>query len=395
MNIYNSIKIIPILFLSLFLFGCTTTTNNSSNIINQEVQIQPSETAKKYVSGILKSVDGGRTWNEKTYVGRDEKNNILTIGDSFVYSIKTSPLDDKILVVATRNNGLYISYDQGENWQLLSGDIGKDIKIYSFSMASPRTFYVGYRNRVYKTVNGGIDWENIYIDKDSDIIEVYNDPEYTDNLYIFTVDGRIIKQNSSGAFVLHNFNSSNYSYGYARGVGIKDAYFYDNNASTNYILFNDNSVFLTTDYGETYNRIEKIPSGLINNLYLYPNKPGSFLLSTSSGLFKTNDNGDSWDEIPLLSVDKNISTLAISKKNRNVIYYSMGNLLYKTVDDGYNWEVIEGPTTKIISSINISPQNNQVIFIGIDFNLLSSSTKPADTNIACDLFGMLFPIFCQ
>ena len=199
MNIYNSIKIIPILFLSLFLFGCTTTTNNSSNIINQEVQIQPSETAKKYVSGILKSVDGGRTWNEKTYVGRDEKNNILTIGDSFVYSIKTSPLDDKILVVATRNNGLYISYDQGENWQLLSGDIGKDIKIYSFSMASPRTFYVGYRNRVYKTVNGGIDWENIYIDKDSDIIEVYNDPEYTDNLYIFTVDGRIIKQNSSGA----------------------------------------------------------------------------------------------------------------------------------------------------------------------------------------------------
>lgn len=393
MKIKNAIKIIPVLFLSLFLLGCTTTDTTTTST-DQESGIQPSETTKKYVSGILKSVNGGKKWEEKTYVGTDEKNNIITIGDSFVYSIKTSPLDDKILVVATRNNGLYISYDQGENWQLLSGDIGKDIKIYSFSMASPRTFYMGYKNRVYKTVNGGIDWDNIYIDKDSDIIEVYNDPEYTDNLYIFTEDGRIIKKNSSGAFVLHNFNSSNYSYGYAKGAGIKDAYFYDNSASVNYILFNDNSIFRTLDYGETYERITTIPTGTVKNLYLYPNKPGAFLLSTSTGLFKTNDNGDTWDEIPLLSVNKNISALAISKKNANVIYYSIDNLLYKTVDDGYNWDVIEGPTNKIISSINISPQNNQVIFIGIDFNLLANN-KSSDINIACDLFGTLFPIFCQ
>lgn len=398
MNIKNILKISSILLMSLFLFGCTYTDNTNNTTTNtdddqQNTKVETTSKVKKYVSGVLKSIDGGKAWEEKTYVDRDEKNNIITIGDSFVYNIKTSPLDDRILVVATRNNGLYISYDQGEQWQLLSGDIGKDIKNYSFSMASPRTFYIAHQNKVYKTVNGGIDWNVLYIDKDSDIVSVYDDPEYTDNLYIFTSDGRVIKQNSSGSFVLHNFNNSNYSYGYAKGVGIKNAFFYDDTAQTHYILFNDNSIFVTSDYGETYNMIGSMPSGTVYNLYLYHNNTSSLLLSTSSGLFRTNNKGDDWDEIPLLSVDKNISTLAISKKNKNIIYYSMGNLLYKTVDDGYNWSVVEGPTNRTISAIDISPQNNQVLFIGIDFTTLSN--KSADVNIACELLGTLFPIFCQ
>jgi len=394
MNKKNIIKILSILLISLFLFGCTevTTTNNDAQQ-DKQIKTTTNSKVKKYVAGVLKSIDGGKTWEEKTYVGRDDKNNIITIGDSFVYALKTSPLDDKILVMSSKNNGLYISYDQGEQWQLLSGEIGKDIKNYSFSMASPRTFYVAHQNKVYKTTNGGIDWNTLYIDKDAPIVSIFNDPEYTNNLYIFTSDGRVLQQNDSGSYVLHNFNNSKYSYGYAKGAGIKSAFFYENTAETQYILFNDNSIFETNDYGETYTRIETLPSGTINNLYLYPNTPGSFLLSTSTGLFRTNDNGNTWDEITLLSVDKNISTLTISKKNKNVIYYSMDNLLYKTVNDGYNWEVIEGPTNRTISSLNIAPQNNQVLFMGIDYNTLSN--KSADVNIACELLGMLFPIFCQ
>lgn len=395
MNIKNLLKISSLLLISLFLFGCTPYNTNTTETIDQTTQqeenITTSPKEKRYVSGILKSIDGGKNWEEKTYVDRDDKNNIITIGDSFVYDIETSPLDDKILVASTKNNGLYISYNQGEQWQSLFSEIGKDVKNYSFSMSSPRTFYVAHRNKVYKTINGGIDWNVIYIDRDADIKKVYNDPQQNNNIYIFTSDGRMIQQNESGSLVLHNFNNG--STGYGKNVGIKDVFFYENTAENNYILFNDNSLFRTNDSGETYTKVDVAPKGIINNLYLYPNNPGSFLLSTATGLFKTNSNGDTWDEMTLLSVDKNINTLTISKKNRNIIYYSMGNLLYKTINDGYNWEVIEMPTNKIISSININPQNNQVLFIGIDITALSQ--KSADTNLACELLGLLFPIFCQ
>lgn len=396
MSIKNLFKISFILFISLFLFGCTANIEENTNTNNVEGETETQTTSsntkiKKYISGILKSIDGGKTWEEKTYVDRDEKNNIITIGDSFVYSIKNSPLDSRILVAATKNNGLYISYNQGEQWQSLFSEIGKDVQSYSFSMSSPRTFYVAHQNKVYKTVNGGIDWNAVYIDNDSNIKAVFNDPDYNNTIYIFTADGRVIEQTDGKALILQNFSRLNNGYGY--GAGIKSVFFYDSTAKSNYVLFNDNTIFTTNDYGVTYSILKTIPSGVINNMYLYQDSSESFLITTTSGIFRTNNNGKDWDEINLLSVNKSVDTLAISPKNKNIIYYSKNNLLYTTFNDGYNWQVIEMPIGRIVSSININPQNNQVLFIGLD--IVTASKKSADVNIACDLLGILFPIFCK
>ena len=132
------IKISFVLLISLFMFGCTdnstkqTDTKTTNTIDTNKITVE-----KKYYSGILKSINSGMSWTEKTYVETNSKGKLVTIGDSFIYDIKTSPTNNKTIVASTRNNGLYISYNQGEQWQPLFNKIGVDVKNFSFSKASP------------------------------------------------------------------------------------------------------------------------------------------------------------------------------------------------------------------------------------------------------------------
>jgi len=407
------IKISFVLLISLFMFGCTNnSTKQTDTKTTNTIDTNKITTEKKYYSGILKSINSGISWTEKTYVETNTKGKLVTIGDSFIYDIKTSPTNNKTIVAATRNNGLYISYNQGEQWQPLFNKIGVDVKNFSFSKASPKTFYVAHNNKVYKTINAGIDWEVIYIDKDSDIAKVYNDPEFTENVYIIMADGRMIKKHSNGLSQLFSISES---------MPVKDVYFYDSTAEIFYVLFQNDALYRTDDYGENFVKITALPTSpsitttttnsldsintlnrsttsksaisVVRFLKLFPKDTNSFILSTNNGLYVTNDKGLTFTEMPLLTVDKKLTAFAISPKSPNIFYYSINELLYKTVDYGESWNVVETPTNRIISAINIDPQNNEIIYIGIDIS--ESLATKSDTNLFCDLFGSIFPVSCK
>lgn len=403
----NIAKTIFILILALTFSGCTDNTKTETNTTIKKVE-------KKYFSGILKSVNSGKTWQEKTYIGKDEKDNIVSIGDSFVYEIKTSPINNKTLVASTRNNGLYISYNQGEQWEPLFNEIGIDIKLFSFSKISPRIFYVAYKNKVYKTKDAGLNWDVLYVDKDTNIAAVFNDPEYAENVYIFTLDGRIIILNNEGLSSLYTFKTENST--------IRSVSFYDSTAKIFYVLFDNNSIYRTDNYGANFKKLTNIPQGPVviqqtstdldavgilnsNNsqtgsatnvrlIKLFPNDINSFMLSTDNGLYKTVDKGNSFEEIGLLTINKKINSLALSFKNPDIFYYSIGDLLYKTINNGVNWTVVETPVSKIISTINIDPQNNEILYMGINVNLQGVEITENKT-LWCELFGILIPSLCN
>lgn len=417
----NISKIILILILSLSFSGCTsntttTTTTTTTGGDTSTTQISAKKIEKRYFSGILKSVNSGKTWQEKTYVGKDEKDNVVSIGDSFVYDIKTSPINPKTLVASTRNNGLYISYNQGEQWEPLFNQEGTDVKLFSFSKVSPRTFYVGYKNKVYKTVNAGLVWDVLYVDKDTNIAAVFNDPEYSENVYIFTLDGRIINLNDQGLSSLYDFKSE--------GSTIRDVYFYNFTAEIFYVLFNNNSIYRTDNYGANFVKLTNIPQGQvvidtqsastdfdsvgvlgdttttttsstnIRIIKLFPNDINSFMLSTDSGLYKTRDKGNSFEEIHLLTINKKINSLDLSSKNPDVFYYSIGDLLYKTINNGVNWTVVETPVNRTISTINIDLQNNEILYMGIN-TTMQGIESPQNTSLMCDMFGLIIPSLCN
>jgi uncharacterized protein (TIGR03382 family) len=110
--------------------------------------------------GILKSVDGGKTWQQ---INNGLAN--LYVGTLFMH-----PQNPDILLAGTGNNqypdgdGAYLSTDGGASWkQTLRDDI---IESVEFAVGNPAIAYAGSSNAIYRSQDGGQTWQRVSGGKD-------------------------------------------------------------------------------------------------------------------------------------------------------------------------------------------------------------------------------------
>ncbi len=101
-----------------------------------------------YSVGVLKSTDGGATWNTTGL-------NYNTTQTVRMTRILVNPTTPNTLIVAA-SNGIYRSTNGGTNWtQAIAGDF-KDIE---FKPGDPTILYAGRSNgAIYRSTNGGANW---------------------------------------------------------------------------------------------------------------------------------------------------------------------------------------------------------------------------------------------
>ncbi len=116
---------------------------NNSNIIY--IATGDCDGADTYSVGVLKSVDGGLTWNTTGLVFNDT--------NSYAGDIIIHPTDSNMLWVAT-NDGLYRTTNAGSTWTLVqAGDFSQGrIRL---KPGSPSTVYAVSNNRFYRSTNSG------------------------------------------------------------------------------------------------------------------------------------------------------------------------------------------------------------------------------------------------
>lgn len=114
--------------------------------------------------------------------------------------------------------------------------------------------------------------------------------------------------------------------------------------------------------------------GRITDIAIHPASPATMYIGAASGgIFKTTDNGSSWENVftdaPVIS----IGALAIDGQNSQVLYagtgeanassYSfIGNGIYKTYNGGLSWEHIGLEQSAYIGRILVDHTNSQRIF---------------------------------
>jgi photosystem II stability/assembly factor-like uncharacterized protein len=105
--------------------------------------------------GILKSVDGGKTWQQ---INNGLAN--LYVGTLFMH-----PQNPDILLAGTGNNqypdgdGVYLSTDGGASWkQTLRDD---NINSVEFAVGDPAIAYAGSSNAIYRSQDGGQTWQRV------------------------------------------------------------------------------------------------------------------------------------------------------------------------------------------------------------------------------------------
>jgi len=100
---------------------------------------------------------------------------------------------------------------------------------------------------------------------------------------------------------------------------------------------------------------------------LDPTKNDAILYVSSYGLFRSDDGGETWKNIKLLTAPNtvNIFSLAINPQNSKEIYYSTPSAIYKTEDGGENWRTLFSPSERAPVTILVNPDDPNVIYLGV------------------------------
>ncbi len=98
----------------------------------------------------------------------------------------------------------------------------------------------------------------------------------------------------------------------------------------------------SVDGGRTFELLKGIAGESVRALAIAPSNPDVLVVGAISGVFRSDDGGDSWRRIspPGHAELRNVESVAIDPRNPQVAYVGTWHLPWKTLDGGKTWKLI-------------------------------------------------------
>ncbi len=344
--------------------------------------------------GILKSIDGGETWNESN-------NGIpATEGNFFAGFLEMHPENPQILFAASGNNakgegGIFRTLDGAARWEkVLANDV---FTVVTFSPSDPDVVYAGSASAFYRSDDGGDHWQR-YFKTDSwnwgpsgvragFPISAVVDPGNPMVIFANNYNGGNFKSTDGAQTWI---NASN---GYT-GADLFNVVTDKANPSTVYAI-GRSGPFRSTDSGNHWSGIAFPPALQPEwiEVAIHPERPQEILTADEFGgqIFKTVDGGDQWKQVfkhpQVTGGDPQESrhgfkAITYAPSNPNIVYAGMrkgrrsidGDFparpsfgMYKSKDAGESWsEINNGLETSLINihCIAVHPDNPDIAYTG-------------------------------
>ncbi|MFZ1704906.1 MAG: hypothetical protein WAT79_11210 [Saprospiraceae bacterium] len=126
-----------------------------------------------YSTGVLKSLDGGVTWNTTGL-------NWAVTNQRRIRRLIMDPDDSNMLLAAT-TNGLYRTTNGGTNWTQMNASSFYDVE--ANPDASSNTFYASTSSAIYRSTNNGANWTNVQTISGSNRISLAVSPNNISYVY--------------------------------------------------------------------------------------------------------------------------------------------------------------------------------------------------------------------
>ena len=267
--------------------------------------IDPSDPARFYAptwNAVLKSTDGGNTWDPKT-------NGLLA--NRTVDVLAVDPTDSNILYAGVGEN-LVVSTDGGENWT--SGNYGTGLGVARFYQLvvdpfEPATIYVaGLAASIYKSGNSG---------------HTFLPMPYNTGQGAFGLAAHPTQQ---GVYLV-GVNSAQ------AGISKTENGWDFRPASTGLIYGGVDSAYSAITYAPGDPRVIYAGSGYEDN-------------RNAKGVFKSTDGGENWTRISNgLSINPDtgapyyVKSIAVHPTDSDVVFAATGGGLFMSIDGGVNWSL--------------------------------------------------------
>lgn len=313
-------------------------------------------------TGLLRSADAGRTWEQKASI--DDKRNIAS--KDFL-TVALSPQDPARVLAGGVEAGVWITTNKGESWSP-SNLSSPTVSTIAFSEKTKDVVYAGGSlagiGKIYKSVDGGSVWKESYSSTHASqgiqamAVDWFNDQR----VYAGTQDDALLVSEDAGETwqVLFRFPS--------RIVDIEIEPTGDSRHI--YVATQASGVWRTLDGGKGWIRLEANEkfSGAqrVFDVEVSPALPSMVYVASRYGLTRSRDEGDTWEDVPLLVQPGSISELHIALDPFSIlpVYVAIDASFYASRDLGETWDP-QKVTTQRIRSLAIDPNGSDTLFMAI------------------------------
>lgn len=261
-----------------------------------------------FTSIVLTTTNGGKTWNK------------VLIPDVMVYtllkhkvgnygSIVIDPLNPQIISIGAEGRAtmlgegpfdlacLIFSADGGKNWNIsVIPRIGTRYPRPIHSIVSTsKTLFFSTSDGIFRWRNDVKKYDGCLKDSPKNVIKLVADPSNRDRILALTQDGKIYE---------------------------------------------------TTNNGDSFALLVET-NKKVNCLVIDPKEPKTLWIGTDNGIFRSTDNGTTWEEIGKSQIKpKVIYSIAINPANNHVIYCGTNEGLFVSENRGMAWQIFKTASEK-------------------------------------------------
>jgi len=294
----------------------------STGIFDREAANSDHTINKPGGEGILKSTDGGQTWQP---VNNGLRN--LYVGTLFMH-----PENPDILLAGTGNNaypdggGVYLTTNGGTSWQQVI--LNENINAVEFSLANSNIAYAGSAGAIYRSEDRGQTWRKVSVGT-----EGWGSPGVRAG---FPIDFQVDPRDPNRVFA-NNYGGGN---------------------------------FLSADGGQNWTVASDGYTGAqVRAIAVDPTDPATVHAAARSGFFASTDGGDSWmgrNTPPAFNLEWNAVAVDPSNPQHVLAANNWDPILLQSSDRGQTWiwtgdRLGEGRGWRVIT---FAPSDPKIVYAG-------------------------------
>lgn len=319
-------------------------------------------------AGMFVSTDQGESWTMistvPTVAGNENISNVS------VYTLTEDPSDAKGLYWASRQHGLYYSFDNGRSWKQADAPIDsgfiRDVAVHPENKC---IIYVSNGRQVFKTLDCARSWEEMYqeVRTSDNITSVAFDPHHIGDVYLTESNGDVLKSTDLGK----NWKAvKRFEDEYARYIKFDPV-----KPDLIYVAMRDHGLYRSKDRGATWvslsDKLREYPGALeMKRFLIYPSRTETLYWVSEYGLLTSRNAGEDWESIDLVTPPGTVDIygFTVNPLNDKEIYYTgtldMKSTFYRSMDGGETWETRKLPSKQIPTALRAHPEEDGWLYLG-------------------------------
>jgi photosystem II stability/assembly factor-like uncharacterized protein len=306
---------------------------------------------------------------------------------AWITMLTIDPHNNKVIYAATRDSGVFMSNNMGENWVLCdSGITEKHITSLAVDPFVPGILYAGSRKGVFKSVDAGESWKTSGLGTVSTfnfVVQASKPPR----IYALTGHG-LFRTDSDGANwkKLKPLHENTWIAPLAADPANPTTIYSHVGRSKDVIVadgWDGEGLYTSNDFGESWRKISSIPAKI---LAIAPRDSDTMYAGTPKGIMKSIDKGRTWNFIGVGDTKSELNSLVIHPRISTVLYATTSynelplnwslSRVYRSNNSGGSWkEVSNFPANCVI----VDPINPSIIYAGTPGGGVYKSTDAGES----------------